>query len=396
LIKNVNSKQTPKRAYFSNMKLELGPGLAISVNGYNIIQKQAAARTCYIWLDGEKAQMATSETTRLADDTARTVEKVDIKKAYKFGGEYVYFSPEELKDIKQFGDPVIRIIGFKDRALLKFWMSLKKSIFIYPSENGYVGSTRVFSALWQKLLKSRKIGIAWHVSRINANPALVAIVPSKPPEDNDSGTQYLPAGLWLCPIPYADDVRPQPETTVVRATGRITDAMNTIVRNLQLPKANYDPTRYPNPSLQWHYRILQALALEEEVPEKPVDKTKPKISAIHKRVGGYIEQWSEIADEELSKQEQQHGIKRELEAEVEDEDELRPARKSRKTAPKAANSGDDSVLNDATLKKKINSGETSKFKVVELKNILVSRGLDTKGNKADLVDRLEQWAEENL
>ncbi|KAM0810518.1 putative Ku70 protein [Seiridium cardinale] len=394
LIKNINSKQTPKRAYFSNMKFELGPGLVISVNGYNVIQKQAAARTCYIWLDGEKAQMAISETVQMADDTAMTVDKGQIKKAYKFGGQYIHFSPEELKSIKQFGEPVIRIIGFKDRPLLKFWMSIKKSIFVFPSESGYVGSTRVFSALWQKLLKSQKVAIAWHVARTNANPSLVAIVPSKPPDDDDSGTPFLPAGLWLCPIPYADDVRPEPETRLVRSTSPLTDAMNKIVRNLQLPNANYDPLKYPNPALQWHYRILQALALEEEVPDEPEDKTKPKVKAIHKRVGGYIEDWSKVADEELSKYEEQQGIKRELDDD--DEDVVRPVKRARKTVDKTANGGDSSSLNDAALKKKLNGGDISKLKVTELKEILSSRGLDTKGKKAELIDRLEQWGEDNL
>ncbi|KAI1876682.1 uncharacterized protein JN550_000754 [Neoarthrinium moseri] len=391
LIKNITSKQTPKRAYFSNMTFELGPGLNISVKGYNIIQKQSPARSCYIWLDGETAQMAVSETTRMAEDTTRTVSTGEVKKAYKFGGEYVYFSPEEQKEVKQFGSSTIRIIGFKDRSLLKFWMSMKKSVFIYPSEEGYIGSTRVFSALWKKLLKSGKIGIAWHVSRTNANPVLVAVIPSRAQDDEDSGTPFLPAGLWLYPIPFADDVRPPPGVKAVRTTDELTNQMNKIVRVLQLPNAAYDPTKYPNPSLQWHYRILQALALEEEVPDEPDDKTKPKTKAIHKRVGGHIEDWSNLADQELTKYEEQQGIKRELEH----DDEPRPAKKAKKTI-KAENGDGGSVMNDAALKKKFNSGELTKLKVVDLKDILAAHGLDTKGKKADLVERLEQWVEDNL
>ncbi|KAH8680972.1 ku70 protein [Xylariales sp. PMI_506] len=396
LVSNINSKQTPKRALFSDMPLELGPGLRISVKGFNLLQRQVPARSCYIWLDGEKAQIASGETTRLAEDTTRTVETGEIKKAYKFGGEYVYFSPEELKSVKEWGEKVIRIIGFKDRSLLKFWMSIKKSTFIFPTEEGYVGSTRVFSALWQKLLKSNKIGIAWFVARRNANPSLVAIVPSRSQDDDDSGTPYIPAGLWLYPIPYADDVRPGPETKLIRTTDALTDKMNYIVRQLQLPNATYNPEKYPNPALQWHYKILQALALEEEVPDQPQDATVPKNKSIHKRCGEYIEDWAKIADEELPKIQAQMGIKRELDAE-EDEDGPRPAKKARKTTAASTSKSDgDSSLNAAALKKKIKAGEISKMKVVELKTVLASRGLDTKGVKADLVDRIEQWAENNL
>lgn len=35
-------------------------------------------------------------------------------------------------------------------------------------------------------------------------------------------------------------------------------------------------------ALQWHYRILQAMALEEDIPEKPDDKTIPKYRQIDK------------------------------------------------------------------------------------------------------------------
>jgi hypothetical protein len=35
-------------------------------------------------------------------------------------------------------------------------------------------------------------------------------------------------------------------------------------------------------ALQWHYRILQALALDEDLPDKPEDKTIPKYRQIDK------------------------------------------------------------------------------------------------------------------
>jgi ATP-dependent DNA helicase 2 subunit 1 len=56
--------------------------------------------------------------------------------------------------------------------------------------------------------------------------------------------------------------------------------MRKVVQQLQLPKAIYDPGKYPNPSLQWHYKILQAIALDEELPEIPEDKTVPRYRQI--------------------------------------------------------------------------------------------------------------------
>ncbi|KAK6701460.1 ATP-dependent DNA helicase II subunit 1 [Fusarium graminearum] len=388
LISNVNSKQTAKRALFSNLPFEIAPGLRISVKGYNIVHRQVPARTCYIWLDGEKAQIASGETTRIAEDSAKVIEKGDIKKAYKFGGEYVYFTPDEQKSLKDFGSPVIRIIGFKPRSLLPIWASTKKSTFIFPSEEDYVGSSRVFTALWQKLLKDDKMGIAWCITRANAQPMLAAIIPSRERSDDDSGTPYLPAGLWIYPLPFQDDLRNiNPPSEVLRTSDELTTQMRTIVQQLQLPKAMYNPSKYPNPALQWHYRILQALALQEEVPEKADDATEPKYKAISKRAGGYLEDWSECLAQEAGKVANSKATKRE----TDDEDVERPAKKSRGASEKASGSS----FSMEQLKTAINGGGINKMTVVQLRDLLATKGMSTAGRKMELIERVEQWVEEN-
>ncbi|KFA77209.1 hypothetical protein S40288_04581 [Stachybotrys chartarum IBT 40288] len=387
LVSNISSKQAPKRALFSNLPLEIAPGLRISVKGYNIFHRQTPARTCYIWLDGEKPLIAFGETTRIAEDSARTVEKEEIRKAYKFGGEYVYFKPEEQKSLRDFGSPVIRIIGFKPRSMLPVWASIKKSTFIFPSEEDYVGSTRVFTALWQKLLKDDKVGIAWCVVRANAQPILAAIIPSKEKSQDDSATPYLPAGLWIYPLPFVDDLR---ETKAMGETSQCSDKlktqMRTVVQQLQLPKAMYNPAKYPNPSLQWHYRILQTLALEEEVPEKVEDATEPKHKAIAKRAGGYLEEWTSTLKEETELSASAKSLKRE----ADDDNEARPAKKSKTTEKPGG-----PVLSTIQLRAAIDGGGIAKMTVAQLKDVLAAKGLSTSGRKIELLERIEQWVEEN-
>jgi ATP-dependent DNA helicase 2 subunit 1 len=77
--------------------------------------------------------------------------------------------------------------------------------------------------------------------------------------------------------------------------------MRTVVQQLQLPKAQYDPRKYPNPSLQWHYRILQALALDVDLPEQPEDKTIPRYRQIDKRAGDYVVEWGEELEAQYRK-----------------------------------------------------------------------------------------------
>ena len=182
----------------------------------------------------------------MADDTSRTIEKGEIRKAFKFGGEQVLFSLEEVSALRHFGDPGIRIVGFKPLSMLPFWANLKPATFIYPSEEDFVGSTRVFLALWQKLLNDEKMAIAWYVARKNAAPVVAALVAGKEKLGED-GLQAVPGGLWVIHLPYVDDIRQDPETTLVRASDPLVDRMRVVVQQLQLPKAVYNPEKYPNP-----------------------------------------------------------------------------------------------------------------------------------------------------
>ncbi|KAL2131652.1 hypothetical protein VTI74DRAFT_4779 [Chaetomium olivicolor] len=389
LISNVNSKQTPKRAYFSNLHFELAPNLTISIKGYMPLHRQQPARTCYVWLGGEQAQLAQGETIKV-DSATRTIDKSEIKKAYKFGGEYIYFKPEEAASLKNLGGKVLRLIGFKPRSLLPTWASIKKSIFVFPSEEHFVGSTRVFSALWQKLLTSDKVGIAWFVARENANPVMVAIIPSRNADEDTSDTPYLPSGLWLYPLPFADDVRNVDLSAPPRPADELTDKMREIVQNLQLPTAMYNPLKYPNPALQWHYKVLQAMALDEDVPEIPDDATIPKYKQIDKRVGGYLAEWKQLLAEKAAGLMKGRALKRE----AEDDEGGRPAAKRAK--PAAAKKATGGAMSNAQLKAALEQDTLKKMTVAEIKEVLVSKGVSTVGKKGELLEKLEQWIEENV
>ncbi|KAL3480431.1 DSB repair complex subunit Ku70 [Aspergillus californicus] len=386
LLSSINSKSVPRRAYFSNMSLELAPTLKISVTGYLLFKRQEAARSCYVWLGGEKPQIAKGTTTQIADDTARTIEKWEIRKAYKFGGDQVTFTPEEQKGLRDFGEPVLRIIGFKPLSALPFWANIKHPLFIYPSEEDYVGSTRVFSALYQKLLRDRKVALVWYIARKGAAPVLGAMMSGEEKID-ENGIQKFPPGLWIIPLPFADDVRSNPETPLEVAPEPLIDQMRTIVQQLQLPKGIYEPQKYPNPSLQWHYRILQALALDEDLPEKPEDKTQPKYRQIDKRAGQYVLSWSEELDRQYAKIAASSGPKSIL--------TKRPANNSNagaKAGPpaKKARVEANDVDLQAEVERHFQNGTITKLTAPALKDYLASLGRSTAGKKADLVERVEE------
>ncbi|KAF2743029.1 ATP-dependent DNA helicase-like protein II subunit 1 [Sporormia fimetaria CBS 119925] len=407
LLSSINSKATPRRALFS-LPLELGPGLRIGVKGFILIKRQEHVKSCYVWVGGEKVQIVTGSTTHMADDTARVVEKGELRKAYKFGGDTVQFTPEEFLQIRQcFGDPVIRIIGFKPLDMLPLWANMNKATFIYPSEADYIGSTRVFSALQQKLLKSRKMGLAWFIARRNAAPVIIAILPGEERFD-DAGEQTMPPGLWLIPLPFADDIRKPPEMgETLKTTDDLTDKMRIIVEQLQLPGGKYDPSRYPNPDLQWFYRILQAMALEEEVPDTPDDKTIPKYRQIDKRCAGYLAEYGECFEETFStmvlhgaaKGKLSHLSSRSKSASAVPATGKRPASarpKHVKVKREATSDKERYAMTDQQMAEMNDRGQISKLKVQDLKEWLFPRGLSTAGKKADLIDRVQQYLERKM
>ncbi|RMJ23647.1 hypothetical protein PHISP_05497 [Aspergillus sp. HF37] len=392
LLSNINSKSVPKRALFSNIALEIGPNFKVSVNGYLLFKRQEPSRSCYVWLGGEKPQIAQGVTTLTADDTARAVEKQEIRKAYKFGDEQVSFTPEEQQSLRNFGDPVIRIIGFKPLSALPFWATMKHPTFIYPSEEDYVGSTRVFSALHQKLLKDSKMALVWFIPRKNAAPVLGAMMAGAEKMD-DHDTQKFPPGMWILPLPFADDVRQNPETSLNVAPEPLIDRMREVIQQLQLPKAVYDPTKYPNPSLQWHYRILQALALDEDLPEQPEDKTIPKYRQIDKRTGEYVLAWSDELEAQYNKisaeMPKTSTLAKRGPRDRKADDESEGAQPSKKVKVEAGASGAEDQV-----RMQYQKGALSKLTLPILKEFLVSHGRSTAGKKADLVERIEDLLEQ--
>lgn len=395
LLSSIASRATPKRALFSNMPFEIGHRTKIGVKGYIILKRQEPKRTSYVYLppDSEKAQIAVGSSTMMAEDTARAVEKPDIRKAFKFGGETISFTIEELAKIKDFGEPILRIIGFKEMKLLPLWANVRPSTFIYPSDDDYVGSTRVFSALHQKLLKDSKFGLAWFVARRNATPKLVAVVPGAE-QRNDTGEQEMPPGLWIKQLPFADDIRETPETELVKAPENVIDAMRVIVQQLQLPKAVYDPQRYPNPSLQWFYRILQALALEEDLPAQPEDKTLPRYKQIHKRAGEFVVQWGEELDKEYDI------WLKESKKNIHPTETGGAKRTKADAAPKAAKkvkAEDDEGYSETDWREAYEKSALNKFKVADLKTFVQAKGIG-KGitKKADLVDAVTGYFETKM
>ncbi|KAL9081265.1 MAG: hypothetical protein Q9159_007370 [Coniocarpon cinnabarinum] len=392
LISSIHQKIVPKRALFANLPLEFSPDFKISVKGYTIFKRQTPKRSLNVWMDGEVPLVAEVKGAKPSEDSGKSMNKFEIRKAFKFGGEDILFTEDELKNINYFGEPVIRIIGFKPIDMLPPWANVKEWSFVYPSEEQFVGSTRTFSALQQTLLKKQRMALVWFIARRNASPVIAAMLPGAE-KLGPSGEQILPPGMWLSRLPFVDDIRHNPMINVdIRAPDILKDKMRAVVQQLQLPRGEYDPSKYPNPALQWHYRVLQALALDEDMPEKPEDKTIPKNKQIDKRAGGYIEEWGNTLQAEFEKWQREN--KAQATGGKRGTPSLTQSAPSKKT--KAPQSGGDSLITDDAMKKHWKDNTINKLTLPQLKAWLKDKNMSVAGKKQELVERVEGVFEDKM
>lgn len=386
LLSSISSKAAPRRALFS-LPFEIGPGLKIGIKGYILIKRQEVVRSCYIWTGGEKLQIAVGATSQLAEDSARKIEKVEIKRAFTFGGEKIIFTDEELKKVRHLGDPLLRVIGFKPLSMLPIWASYRASMFVYPDDADFIGSTRTFSALQQNMLKKEKFALCWFIPRRNATPVLAAAIPGAEKLD-DEGNQITPPGLWLVPLPTADDIRQNPDTELVRAPDSLVDLMRVVVQQLMLPKQVYDPKKYPNPHLQWFYRVLQSLALDEDLPEQAEDKTVPRYRQIAKRAGQYVIDWGTELEKQYSSWFAGRGAAtKKLPVGMKREAPEDGAGNSKRVKSEPA--GGD--MTEAQVRLLWETNDLSNLRIPQLKAFAASKGVSASGKKAEIIDSISRW-----
>ncbi|KAJ1558971.1 X-ray repair cross-complementing protein 6, partial [Cladochytrium tenue] len=219
LMRQVRQKEFKKRTAFK-IPFILGDGFEFGVNGYNLFNETKISD--YTYLVGATNEEAQAVTSYVCKTTAQLLSHGDMDYYYVYGGKKplvrntkkkVIFTQAELATIRSFGDPGLRLIGFKplQSVLRKPYYNLKHSAFIYPDEVSYTGSSAVFVQLLARLVALEKAAICSFIPRKNAAPRLVALLPQLQLEEFDDRNNLIrPSGFHLIHIPFADDIRKPP------------------------------------------------------------------------------------------------------------------------------------------------------------------------------------------
>lgn len=283
----------------------------------------------------------------------------------------VYVTPEEVKTLRAPLSKGLTLLGFKPLSSLAPYHQLRPSRFLYPDEKSIQGSWVTFVALHKVMLDSRKMAICSCVRGSSSEPRLVALIAQQEVIDSEWNEQIEPPGMHVVWWPFADDIRwPEMDenlmgSVVVKPSQEQVEAADNLIQALHLD--NFCSWMIPNPHLQRHYAVLEAIALLEEPPsqDEVQDETLPRY-------------------EDMKSPEIVQAFKN-FRKSVWGSDTLY---KTYMTAKTKKPSVDPATLPD--LSKVVNEGKLAQHTVADLKIYLAQLGLSRSGKKDELIARIRE------
>ncbi|KAI9235958.1 MAG: SPOC like C-terminal domain-containing protein [Podila humilis] len=379
LLQRVQRKEHKKRVA-GYLPFKLAPGLEIGVKTFNLVISQGKGMHRNVYTLGDTVREVQTVTTYICADTTQFLMPSDLKYYWEFGQTKVIFSKDEVAAMKTFGPPGLALIGFKPKSAIHMHHNIEHALFLYPDERSYQGSTAAFTSLLTAMAELDKVAICSFTARTNHTTRLVALVPQL--EVIGAEGQVQPPGFQVYPLPWADDIRQMPMQSEYTPPTDLVDAAKAIISKLNMKKG-FNPLNYENPTLQKHFKVLQATALDR--PDTDIeDKTLPKTEQMHLRAGDYIRHFKEIADTaELP----------EIPAPTPTASSKRASQSQPQGSPsKRQNTGPASaqdMLNDMRIK--YQSGQMNKATVAQMKDFLALVNIQGQGKKADLISQVEDY-----
>lgn len=194
-----------------------------------------------------------------------------------------YDDNEDLDDHSFSKPPYLKLLGFRSLSTYQSHYNSSAPIFVTPDMNdglktssadgGYKNSFKTFSSLYQSCIKLQKYGILFGCLKKNSMPNLYSLYPTKVTNSQKSGLNF-PEGFFLIRLPWLDDVRSLPEYSFLNdaylndLSGESVPA--DILLNFkhiisQFFLREYRPLDFPNPSINFFYKIINNELLQEEL-----------------------------------------------------------------------------------------------------------------------------------
>ncbi|OWB55061.1 hypothetical protein B5S28_g925 [[Candida] boidinii] len=237
-----------------------------------------------------------------------------IIKLYSFdnGRQNIQITSDQLLNFFNFNEtekPILKILGF--RNFTKYYnsnYSIDNPLFVFPDDfkdSPYTHSRRVFASLYQSMIKNNKFAIVWGMPRLRSYPSLYSLVPTLPQFNKSKSINGNLEGFYLIPLPFKDFIRLNPINTINEAPqdeikDNLFEKLLPLLKNHSKTVTTKDGedeneehdvddnensgdkesvylTKIPNPSLNWHFKLLKDEIIQAEVDLKEEDISKENI-----------------------------------------------------------------------------------------------------------------------
>ncbi|KAG7661150.1 KU70 [[Candida] subhashii] len=283
-----------------------------------------------VFLDSTMIKSGTGEQIQLKPNKEKSVaqrkEEAGIRKGYEIGGgqDIIFLNSEQLNfitnyafdhrleefedadeftEIKEEDDeesekvlysepPYLKLLGFRDLENFSPVYCCGPPVFVTADLNngmkttsikgGFTNSLETLASLYRSCLKLKQYGIVFGCTKRNARPHLYALYPTQTIKSsrNIPDEQDFPQGFLLIKLPWVEDIRSLPEDFITDVDYQTTDLNKAyddeLVQDFKIlfqpyTMQYYNPKDFPNPSLNYFYKVIKYEILQMEL--KPSERT---------------------------------------------------------------------------------------------------------------------------
>lgn len=264
----------------SKIKFFINNNFYISTSLYRFYTKSKIPSK--VKLDKRTNKLLTSNTQVFTTDTNELMHKSDQAKYLVSADKKVIFKNEDISILKNgIIKPGIRLLGFTNKENIMISYHFKTSIFLRPNDDAIEGSTRMFNTLLECCLEENKCIMCFLKIRKGGKVHLSVLIPQAEIL-NETGIQNHPSGFHVIFLPFHECLKPVKSIEPTEDYELLTDTQISIgMKICESLSINYYPALIKNPKINFHWAMLEAMALESEVPDV-LDETLPANDVIEK------------------------------------------------------------------------------------------------------------------
>ncbi|RLV93424.1 ATP-dependent DNA helicase II subunit 1 [Spathaspora sp. JA1] len=301
----------------------MGGNLGCSIKGYTLYSHEKYKKDLLLYTKEESIKKVFLDSKLTSDngaielvknDKTKSIQEVKeqagIRKGYPIGGngDIIFLNKDQLEFINNYAfdhklqeeeqedfddeeeksyvstsqPPYLKLLGFRDIQNFNPVYSCGSPIFVTGDtdnglkttslKGGYSNSLETLGSLYRSCVKLQQYAIVFGCIKRNSQPYLYGLYPTQTKNStklsSEKGDSDLPQGFLLIKLPWIDDIRSLPQDFITETSHdepdkELVNHFKSLFKNYFLE--NYNPNQFPNPSLNYFYKVIKHEILQMEL-----------------------------------------------------------------------------------------------------------------------------------